>query len=122
MNQNEQQRFYQLLGENIKKHRNIRELTQEQLAFAIDLTRTSVVNIEQGRQRPPLYLLVEIAQKLHVTLETLVPTESAFSNGTMLDANTLKAVPEKDVTKLTSFLSDFMKRTNSHEQETSKTD
>lgn len=122
MNQKEQQRFYQILGESIKKHRNLQKLTQEQLAFEINLTRTSVVNIEQGRQHPPLHLLVEIARTLHVTLEILVPTESAFSTDTMLDADTLKAVSEKDIPKLTSFLSDFMKRTNSYEQETAKTD
>ncbi len=115
VNHKQQQRLYQLLGENIKGHRIQRQLTQEQLANEIDLTRTSVVNIEQGRQHPPLHLLLDIAKVLKVTIEALIPTESAIMTGTVLDADTLKNVSEKDIVKLTSFLEDFMKDSDSHE-------
>lgn len=115
MNTKQQQRLYQLLGENIKAYRIQRQLTQEQLANEIELTRTSVVNIEQGRQHPPLHLLLEIAKALKVTLEALIPTEASLLTGSVLDADNLKDVSEKDIIKLTSFLEDFMKAPNSHE-------
>jgi DNA-binding XRE family transcriptional regulator len=115
VNHKQQQRLYQVLGENVKKHRNQRGITQEQLANEIDLTRTSVVNIEQGRQHPPLHLLIDIARSLKVSLDALIPEESTFAPGTVLDEQLFKDVSEEDKPKLTSFLADFMNTTNSHE-------
>ena len=115
VNQKEQERLYQLLGENVRRYRIQRGFTQEQLADRIDLTRTSVVNIEQGRQHPPLHLLFQIAKSLKVPLQTLVPEESAFVVDTVLDDNTLKDVPDKDKLKLTAFLTDHITMPTSHD-------
>lgn len=115
MNERQQQRLYQLLGENVKKYRNQNGLTQEQLANKIDLTRTSVVNIEQGRQHPPLHLLLQIAKVLDVGLETLVPKEADFSPNKLLDDSNLKDIQEKDKSKLTFFYEEFFKTSHNHE-------
>ena len=115
MNQKQQERLYQLLGENVRRYRNQCGLTQEQLADRIDLTRTSVVNIEQGRQHPPLHLLFQIAKALKVAIQTLIPEEAAFVVDTVLDDNTLKDVSDKDKSKLTAFLSDRINMPNSHD-------
>ncbi|GAA4419225.1 hypothetical protein GCM10023187_53340 [Nibrella viscosa] len=122
MNQKQRQRLYDLLGDNVKKYRSQKGLTQEQLANEIALTRTSIVNIEQGRQHPPLYLLFDIAKVLGVELGTLLPDETVFLNTSLIDEESLKDISEKDVPKLTSFVADFMKKTGSHEQKTAKTD
>jgi transcriptional regulator with XRE-family HTH domain len=67
-------KFYLELGENIKNLRVKRGYNQEELAIFLDLTRTSVVNIEKGRQRPPIHTLYEIANFLNVHMSELFPS------------------------------------------------
>jgi len=43
--------FYKALGSKIREQREVVGLTQAQLANAVGLSRTSVTNIELGRQR-----------------------------------------------------------------------
>lgn len=52
-------------------------MTQDQLGKAVGLTRTSVVNIEKGRQKVPLDTLYEIARALGTTVHSLLPAVSA---------------------------------------------
>ena len=65
--------FYRRLGENIRRCRKRSKLSQETLAKLIGLTRTSLTNIENGRQHPPLHTLCEIAEKLRVDIKELLP-------------------------------------------------
>jgi transcriptional regulator with XRE-family HTH domain len=65
--------FYQELGANIKKYRNRRKLSQDALAKLISLTRTSLTNIEKGRQHPPVHTLCEIVKQLEVDISELLP-------------------------------------------------
>ena len=67
-------KFYVGIGDKIKKVRTKRDYSQDDLAKFLDLTRTSVVNIEKGRQRPPIHTLFEIASFLNVPVEDLFPT------------------------------------------------
>lgn len=48
-------------------------MTQEALASAIKLTRSSITNIEAGRQRMLLETFIEIAEALDVAPEDLLP-------------------------------------------------
>lgn len=68
--------YYKLLGLKIRKARLAANLTQHQLASAIGLTRTSVTNIEKGRQPVYLHVTARLAQTLRVTVGDLLP-ESA---------------------------------------------
>lgn len=70
----DQDKFYAELGENIKELRQKRGYSQEDLAIFLNLTRTSVVNIEKGRQRPPIHTLSEIASFLNVHMSELFPS------------------------------------------------
>lgn len=74
-----EQEFYRLLGLRIKeareKHRPL--ITQECLADSIGMSRTSVVNIEQGRHHIQVHTLIEIAKQLKVHLQELIPEISA---------------------------------------------
>jgi len=67
-------KFYAGIGDKIKKFRTKRDYSQDDLAKFLDLTRTSVVNIEKGRQRAPIHTLFEIASFLNVPVEDLFPT------------------------------------------------
>ena len=72
----DQHQFYSLVGERIREARKVRSLTQEALAMAVSLTRTSITNIEQGRQNFPLHTLIEIARALGVSSADLIPPDS----------------------------------------------
>jgi transcriptional regulator with XRE-family HTH domain len=50
-------------------------MTQEALAKKVSLTRTSIINIEKGRQQILLHNLVEIARALQVSPAELIPHE-----------------------------------------------
>ncbi len=65
--------FYRSLGERIKEARTAAKIKQEDLAKILGLKRTSVVNIEKGRQRAPLHTLLELAFFLNVELDSLIP-------------------------------------------------
>jgi transcriptional regulator with XRE-family HTH domain len=65
--------FYQQLGENIRKCRKRRKLSQDALAKLVGLTRTSLTNIESGRQHPPLHTFCEIVEQLKVDISELLP-------------------------------------------------
>lgn len=48
-------------------------MTQEELANAIGAARTSVTNLERGRQHFPLHVLLEVADRLEIELCELIP-------------------------------------------------
>lgn len=50
-------------------------MTQDALAEKLNLTRTSVINIEKGRQQVLLHTLVNIARALQVSPTDLIPGE-----------------------------------------------
>lgn len=65
--------FYKELGENIRKLRRKRDLSQEKLADLVGLTRTSLTNIEKGRQHPPLHTFCDLVDQLKVDFSDLLP-------------------------------------------------
>lgn len=58
--------IYAAIGARIKTQRKRKGISQESLAAKIALTRTSVVNIEQGRQRLLVHTVAKIADALGV--------------------------------------------------------
>ena len=69
--------IYMRVGYNIKAWREHLGYTQAELAEAVGLTRTSINNIEAGRQRVMLHMVQKIAVALTVTFADLfadVPT------------------------------------------------
>lgn len=68
----ENRRFYAAVGRLIAKTRT-GLLTQEALARKAALTRTSIINIEKGRQQILLHTLVDIARALDVSVTDLLP-------------------------------------------------
>ncbi len=65
--------MYVEVGKLIRAHRNKQKLSQEGLARRIGHSRTSVTNIEAGRQRIPLDLLFALGNALHVDARDLLP-------------------------------------------------
>jgi transcriptional regulator with XRE-family HTH domain len=71
--------FYKQLGANIRKSRQQLKLSQDELARSIGLTRTSLTNIESGRQHPPLHTFCEIVEQLKVGASDLLPSRATQS-------------------------------------------
>jgi DNA-binding XRE family transcriptional regulator len=69
--------FYQDFGELLKAarrpqvHRPL--ITQGQLAAALGISRSSIANIEKGRQPVQLHLVVRMAEILGVEVGSLIP-------------------------------------------------
>ena len=66
-------RLHRSLGERIRGLREDAGDSQGDLADALGLSRTSVVNVEAGRQRPPLATLYRIAKRYHTDVPSLLP-------------------------------------------------
>ena len=76
MKDSSQQAFYESLGARIRELRG-GKFSQEQLAKAANLSRTSMVNIESGRQKLLVHNLFQIAKALGVrATELLSPLET----------------------------------------------
>ena len=65
--------FYEIVGARIKTQRDELGLRQEDLAESIGLSRTSVTNIERGRQRLFLDQFAEICRVLKVQPSDIFP-------------------------------------------------
>ena len=65
--------LYAEVGLLIKKVREDRGFTQNALASMVSLTRTSITNIEKGRQKILLHTLFDIAAALRVKPAELMP-------------------------------------------------
>lgn len=73
--------FYREIGRRIRDAREDKHLTQEALALIVSLNRTSVTNIEKGRQQLLVHTLVEIAKALDVSPESLLPKPLSSAGG-----------------------------------------
>lgn len=69
----QQSAFYEQLGGNIRECRKRLKLSQDALGKLIGLTRTSLTNIENGRQHPPLHTFCDLLEQLKVDVWELLP-------------------------------------------------
>lgn len=66
-------------GLNVRVGRKQCGLSQEYLAKQVGLTRTSLVNMEQGRQWVNIKTLVDISEALGLSVSDLVPVNMSLS-------------------------------------------
>ena len=65
--------LYSIMGKLVRAERERAKLTQDELAQRVGLTRTSISNIESGRQKIQVHMLYALAEALHVSADTLLP-------------------------------------------------
>jgi transcriptional regulator with XRE-family HTH domain len=65
--------IYTMFGDRVRARREEKKFTQEELARRVDLSRTSITNIEKGRHRVLLHQVVEIAEALDTSAADLFP-------------------------------------------------
>ena len=65
--------FYAEVGNRIKRARETLGITQDALASLVSLSRTSITNIEKGRQKLLLHTFVDFVAALQVSPDELLP-------------------------------------------------
>lgn len=76
--------LYSIIGQKIKDRREELNYSQQQFAEAVsevyELKRSSISNIERGRQQAPLHVLYEFCNILKLDLQSILPTYSEVSS------------------------------------------
>lgn len=67
----------EILGNNIKYYREIRKMSQEELAYRANMGAAHLGNIERGHNNPTLTTLYKIARALEVDMEQLLEGNDA---------------------------------------------
>jgi DNA-binding XRE family transcriptional regulator len=65
--------FYREFGKKLADARRAARITQEALAKSVGLSRTSIVNVEKGRQPVHLHVAAKMAASLEKNLSALLP-------------------------------------------------
>ena len=89
--------LYRGVGRKVRQTRENAHLSQNLLAKRLGISRTSMVNIEAGRQRAPLHLLWQIAELLETKVALLIPSPEellAPQTQTVLDRQIMKQIED----------------------------
>lgn len=87
MNLREKQRetFYKVLGRTISRLRLETKKSQEELAKRVGISRTTLVNIENGTQSVSLHVVIAISQVLRCDLGSMLPAREEYETVDMED-------------------------------------
>lgn len=85
------QRLYKEFGRLLREKRSGEKLTQQAVADRVGLSRTSVTNIELGKQHIPLHMLFEFASAVNASPDQLLPKKTFASQ----DSERLSAAIEE---------------------------
>lgn len=83
---------YRNIADNVRKYRKLNNLTQEQMAYALDLDAQYYSQLEQGRRHFTLERVLDCCEILNVKIENLVP--SPFPKGEDT-SDLIKSINEK---------------------------
>lgn len=85
--------LYAAIGSEIRARRTTAGKRQDELAEAVSLTRSSIANVEAGRQAIPIHHLVDIAETLGTTAADILAAAERRRAATIPDSPALpKAV------------------------------
>lgn len=79
--------LYRIIGERLKQRRLEANVTQAQLAEAAGVLRTSITNIEAGRQKPPLHLLYKMCMALDMEVSSVIPANEEVAGASAVPFN-----------------------------------
>jgi transcriptional regulator with XRE-family HTH domain len=89
-----------IIGANIRKIRLEKDLNQENLAQGIELTRSSIAQIENGKQAVTIYSLYRIAEALKTSLEKILPSINSLQNDIFDEYSQNRFVEKKEISDL----------------------
>ena len=67
--------LYRVIGEQIRAKRLENALKQENLAARVKLTRSSIAQIEAGKQAPSIFLLYQLCDALEISVFNILPKD-----------------------------------------------
>jgi transcriptional regulator with XRE-family HTH domain len=71
--------IYQYIGGQLRRRRSELGLTQAQIAQRIGVERTSISNIEAGRQKLPIHALYQLCHLFDVEVNQILPPLAAVT-------------------------------------------
>ncbi|MEO1019441.1 MAG: helix-turn-helix transcriptional regulator [Pseudomonadota bacterium] len=72
-------RLYQVIADQLKAVRKKNKLTQSDMAEILGLERTSVTNIELGKQRPGVHILYRCCEYFGIPISKFLPTVNSVA-------------------------------------------
>lgn len=75
----ETDRIYFWLGRAASKIRTQRGITQEEMAAYLNLSRTSLANMEAGNQRAPLHVWIALSRRMKISFINLIEHADAMA-------------------------------------------
>jgi transcriptional regulator with XRE-family HTH domain len=87
--------LYEIIGHRISELRKLNNDNQQQLADKIGLGRSSISNIEAGRQQISLHLLYRISQVYNSEIYSLIPKVSEVASKVSLEVNNVNEIFKK---------------------------
>lgn len=78
-------------GERIRKVRKEHNLTQEQLAKALNVSKSSIANYENGKTVPSMSTLIKLATIFNATMDELLGLEQPEEIVINLSANGIRS-------------------------------
>lgn len=110
--------IYKEFGCRLRDARKAADMTQESLAEQVGLSRTSITNIEKGRQRIPLHVLFLLASAVGVHPATLLLERKETHKPAVIDKRTLKTPLKQDeLDYVTTLVASGMVRKEKQEEE-----
>lgn len=88
------ERLYKIVGAKIREKRETDGVSQNLLGDEVELLRTSISNIEAGRQRPPLHLLYQLCIALNLELSDVLPSIEEIRVQNLVSIKTAHGVQE----------------------------
>jgi transcriptional regulator with XRE-family HTH domain len=94
------EQIYIEFGRLLKRRRKEANLTQDAIATKIGLVRTSVTNIEQGRQHVSLHMVFQLADAIGVRPQDLLPDRAPRP----LSADLERSLGERPIDETSKYL------------------
>lgn len=106
--------LYALIGERLKRHRIERGKTQAWLADRVGMLRTSITNIELGRQKAPLHVIYTLCAVLDVDPLDILPRLTEIrpfdDQNVAIEADGLQRLPPKTAAFVRGVMDDSLGR------------
>lgn len=77
------------IGENVKKYRNAKKLTQKELADKANISRSYLADVENNRYNPSIDVLKSIADALNVSIDKFFEDSKGKDNSVINDGNAI---------------------------------
>lgn len=72
--------LYKLIGERVSEFRKANKTSQDELSKKANVGRTTISNIESGKQQVSIHTLLQIAEALNLEIHSLIPLYSEVKN------------------------------------------